>query len=277
MTRRKHKKPNKYDIARIFLDENELRNFLEEKAREVNLILLLSMTKKHTDFSKELENVYFTPGTVANKDFNLIMALPYFFIIVPDNPKNRSAISILSHKHGLRLPKLTKFDEYMELAYQVKNKEEHEKFRQKIFNDVFKFIDEHYGLKNVNSISQLFLDEEKWKNLVEMFPSAEITSTAASLRDCTINSKGVIEPAKGQHVIFFRIEEFRKMSLQDAVYNFILSTAHELLHISGIKDEAKVHMLEFEISEKFLGIYHSEDFKNRKLREAKRILQISKS
>jgi len=110
-----------------------------------------------------------------------------------------------------------------------------------------------------------------------MFPSAEITSTAASLRDCTINLKGVIEPAKGHHVIFFRIEEFGKMSLQDAIYNFILSVAHELLHISGIKDEAKVHILEFEISEKFLGIYHSEDFKNRKLREAKRILQISKS
>jgi hypothetical protein len=57
------------------------------------------------------------------------------------------------------------------------------------------------------------------------------------------------------------------MSFLDSFYNYLLTVAHELLHIAGFKDEIKVQSMEFEFSEKFLGIYPDEKYKTEMLSE----------
>lgn len=249
------------------LDKKELQDFLQGEAVKGKLILQLRFNEGSLNFSRELEDTYFTPNTPANKDFWVLLSPFEFFIIVPDTPMNRSAISLLSHKHERRFPPLTKFDEYMQLAYQVQTAEDHQKFRQKVFKDMFKFMVDHYNLKNVDSVAMLFLNEKGWKLLVKQFPNFKLASTAFSLLNCLIDEKGVIRPKNGCYIIFFRMEGFAKMRMQDMVYNFLLTVAHELLHFGGMKDEAKVHMLEFEVAEKFLGLHHTEEFKKQKLKE----------
>ncbi|MGD0643381.1 MAG: hypothetical protein ABSA75_00570 [Candidatus Bathyarchaeia archaeon] len=253
------------------IDKTELNTFLNGKKDSKKIVLPLVVEKKCLDFSAELEDSYFKPGTEANADFSLIMSFPMFFLVVPDTPRNRSAISTLRHKYGLKLPNLTKFDEYMELAYQVKNEKETKDLLSKMFNDVFKFINEKFGLGNVQQIERLFLGEEQWQSLAKVVRNAENASTGGSLINSLIDSEGVIRPQKGSHVILFRAECFDRMSRQDLVYNYLLTVAHELLHISGIKDEIKVHSMEFEFSEKFLGIYHDEKYKTEMFRDLEKL------
>jgi hypothetical protein len=142
------------------IDKTELNTFLKGKKDSKKIVLPLVMEKKCLDFSAELEDLYFKPGTTANEDFTLIMSPPTFQIVVPDTPKNRSVISTLRHKYELKLPNLTKFDEYMELACQVKSEDESSELLTKMFNDVFKFIHEQFGLGNAQQIERLFLGEE---------------------------------------------------------------------------------------------------------------------
>lgn len=261
----------------MLLDEDELEKMLQRKVREGKLILFLQNTKRSNNFSLELEETHFPPGTGSNKDFELIWSPFGFFIIVPDNPRNRSAISVLSHKHKLRFPPLTKFDEYMELAYQVRNSKDNNDLREKMFKDTLKFIDENYAheqFKAVKSVATLYCSEKQWQHLSEKFAEFKKASTAVSLRNSTIkiiNRNCMIEPKKNNHIIFFNCARFSGMSLQDMVYNFILTVGHETFHLSGINDEVKVHMLEFEVSEKFLGIYLAPEYKRRKRQEVESI------
>lgn len=159
----------------------------------------------------------------------------------------------------------------MELAYHVKSEKENNELLAKMFNDVFKFIDEQFGLGNEQQIERLFLGEEQWQSLAKMFRKAETASTGGSLTDRSINSKGVIKPKRGSHIIFFRTECFNKMSRLDLVYNYLLTVTHELLHIAGFKDEIKLCCLEFEFSEKFLGIYQDQKYKTEMLRGLEKI------
>jgi hypothetical protein len=107
-----------------------------------------------------------------------------------------------------------------------------------------------------------------------MYHKAETSSTGGSLIDRSIDSEGVIRPKKGAHIIFFRTEQFNRMNLLDCIYNYLLTVAHELLHIAGFKDEIKVHYMEFEFSEKFLGIYPDEKYKIEMLRELEKLAGI---
>ena len=43
------------------------------------------------------------------------------------------------------------------------------------------------------------------------------------------------------------------------------------MHIAAFKDEIKVHSLEFEFSEKFLGIYHDEKYKTEMFRDLEKL------
>lgn len=241
-----------------------------KEANKGKLVLHLGLTDNSLKFMRELETTYFPLGTSSNKDFEIAFDLSGgLFVAIPDTPINRSAISILGHKYGLRFSPLTKFDEYMNLAHEVRNAEDNGRFRQKMFDDVFKYVSDHYDLGNVKSVSMLYLDKERWRSLTRLFPGGEFASTASSLRDCSIDEKATIRPSKGSHIIFFRAETFMKMTTQDFVYNFLLTVAHELIHFAGILDEIKVHLLEFDFAEKFLGIYFTEQQKKDMIRDLK--------
>lgn len=66
------------DLKLHVIDKPELCTFLQGKKGSERIILPLVMEKKCTDFSMELEDMYFKPGTAANADFILIMSPPSF-------------------------------------------------------------------------------------------------------------------------------------------------------------------------------------------------------
>ena len=105
----------------------------------------------------------------------------------------------------------------MELAYQVKSEKENNELLTKMFNDVFKFIDDQFGLGDVKQIERLFFGEEQWQSLAKIFRKAENASTGGSLIDYSIDSEGIIRPKKGSHIILFRVECFNRMSHLDFV------------------------------------------------------------
>ena len=128
----------------------------------------------------------------------------------------------------------------------------------------------HYGLNDVKSIYLLYCSRQQWESLSEKFRKLKTASTASSLRNHIIK-EGEIRPKHQHHIIFLNIARFAQFSHKDLIYNFILSITHELLHISGIRDEVKVHMLEFEIAKDFLGIHHTAKYKKKRLRKIKAI------
>jgi hypothetical protein len=258
----------------MLLSENELEKLLQRRVSEGKRILFLQNTIRSHNFSMELEETYFPPGTSSNKGFELIWSPFGFFLIVPDNPRNRSAISVLSHKHKLTSPSLTKFDNYMELAYKIRTPQDNSAFREKMFQDTLKFISENYNLKAIKSIAAFYCSKKQWSHFSKKFAKFGKASTAVSLRNHTvknINGKFSIEPKENHHIIFFNCTTFLEMNLQDMVYNFILTVAHEIFHLCGIRDEVKVHMLEFKVSEEFLEIYHTPEYKRKKRREVESI------
>jgi len=198
---------------------------------------------------------------------------PFFVeLSIPDTPRNRSAISVTAYKYGI-VPSspLIKFDEYMELFYQGKVGE----MRDKICQDVFNYVKKHFGLKDNEIIIQLFCTEKMWKAIGEKWGRKFFldTTSATVAYNYTFNpTSGVIHPRKGCHLILLNSQVFDKLNPPDQVFNYALTLFHEAVHISGVKDDVKVHMLEFMFSKEFLGIYHSKEYISKKRREIKEFL-----
>jgi hypothetical protein len=231
------------------------------------LSLRFPWSPRTMNFIRELEERFFPPGTSLNKNFQLNVTHDAVHIVVPDTPKNRSAISVLAHKYGiLPQPPLIKFDEYMDLFYQGKIHE----MRNKICDEVFNYVKKHFELKNHPTIIQVFCNEEIWKQLAEKWGKKFfLDRTMATVAyNCTFDpTTGVVHPKQGSHLILLNSKAFNKLSPQDQVFNYALTFFHELVHLSGVKDDIKVHMLEFKFSKEFLGIYHSKQYKMEKYKE----------
>lgn len=236
------------------------------------LILCFPWAERTIIFSKELEERYFPPGTPSNEKFELAVYPNVFCITVPDTPQNRSAISVIAHKYGIAPSQLlTKFDEYMELFYQGKISD----MRNKICQDVFNYVEKHFGLKNPENIIQVFCNERIWKELGEKWGKKFFldTTMATVAHNYTFDPlTGAVYPKDGYHLILLNAQAFDKLSAQDKVFNHILTLFHELVHISGVKDDVKVYMLELKFSKAFLGIHHSKEDVRKKYREVKEFL-----
>lgn len=149
------------------MSDSELKQYLKKRAEEDYIIISLSLSKSMA-FLNELEWTYFTPGTPKNAELELILS-PRIGVIAlfPSTEMNRSGVSLLSHKHGLRpIRPLTRYDKLRYELEVAKTREDIDRFVFNVFDQVLAWIDQRYKLpSDIKSISLLPLAADSWTRL----------------------------------------------------------------------------------------------------------------
>lgn len=89
----------------------QLNRYLEKAVKKGKFVLRLGRTERCVKFARLLEYGHFTPGTEANKDFELLQnpTCDEVFIVVPDTPNIRAVASKLSVLCGCDVSFMVKY------------------------------------------------------------------------------------------------------------------------------------------------------------------------